>query len=676
MLSTEEKKERTRSMRDLVEVIFRHRRKALAFFLAVTFSSVIVLAFAPGSYTSTAKLIVHRGRESVFVDPSAVGAMLPLYKEWENEINTELEILNSRELVSEVVKSMGSAVFLDEGPPDETGRLGPIRKVLNPVRLFFQKLAKAVRPAGALEEDEGRQKKITEAIQIVEKGLTIDVRPKSDIITVSYDARDPELSRQVVSEIVASYLERRVELHQIPGGYQFFTQQAELLRKELEENSERMFEIKKEKNIDSIDGDSSALRVAIGSMNTSRLRVQSERVAAKARVDAMYAMLSQQSAENSNALMDPVEYKKLQAALRLEESALAAWIAQDHEIGRQLNQLWASLRQFEKSEPEIRRLKREQELLEEKYRKYSENREQARINQELETRKISNVTIVQHATLPDEANPHGKLAKLAASLFLGLCGALGMAFGADLMDPRLYSEADVVTRLRRETLMELPRLHGKELDPAYCVALPRERKTRRILHSGNAAGTEGDTCFQELLLRFLAMKPRAPVIGLTGSTGGEGVSTVAGKLAAAFSRDERFSNVLLLDANLTEHSVQQVRQRTDLPFIYQKVRSEEDADEGCPSPVNASTVAQYLARARQERYDVIIVDIPPVEEGSYAVRVAAQTDLIGLLVDCGHTPWRAAKRSADLLDHAGATPCRIILNRQKYTMPKWLYKKL
>ena len=43
-------------------------------------------------------------------------------------------------------------------------------------------------------------------------------------------------------------------------------------------------------------------------------------------------------------------------------------------------------------------LQRELALQDAKYRKYSENREQARIDQALETNKISNISVVQQAT--------------------------------------------------------------------------------------------------------------------------------------------------------------------------------------------------------------------------------------------------------------------------------------
>ena len=675
---------KNRPLRDMVEALFRHRKKAAAFFLAVTLAALILLAFTPATYTSTSKLIVHRGRESVFVDPTAGGASLPLYKEWESEINTELEILSSRELVTEVVYLLGPDAFLKERPPDESGRLAPVRKFFNPVRVVFLKISSYFSPDDAAKNPAERQKAVDKAVQMVEKNLEIGVRHKSDIITVSYTADSPELARQVVSALVSNYLEKRIDLHQIPGGYEFFTQQTEVLRDELEENEARIQRIKKESGMDSVSDNRLVIQTSLEQMQSLRLGVQAELAAAEARVNTIRAMLAKESPDMSgsrdSAILDPVEYKRLQATLRLEDTNLAALVAQDRTIGTQLGQLRSALQDIEKLEPSIRRLEREQDLLEQKYRKYSENREQARINQELETKKISNITIVQHATLPDESNPSGKLMKLAAALFLGFFGAIGIAFGADCMDPSLHSEADVSVHVKRKTLIELPKLHSKQLDPAYSPPRRKQRRSHWILHSGKNAAADGDNSFQELYFRFLSMEPAAAdtplVIGLTSSTGGEGVSTIAGKLAAAFSRDERFPNVLLLDANLTEHSEQMIKQRTDLPFSSHKIRDEDASGAGLHASVNASTVTRFLEQARRGAYQIIVVDIPPIDEGNYAIRVAADTDQVGLVAACGRTPWRSVRRTADLLENAGAPLEGVILNRQQYTMPKWIYRKL
>jgi uncharacterized protein involved in exopolysaccharide biosynthesis len=659
-----------RTLRDLIETICRHRKKAFAFFVAVLFGAVIMLAFLPPSYSSSSKLLLRRGRESVFPDPAAAAGetSLPLYKEWESELNSELEVLNSRELVVQVIKALGPDVFLKDVPADETGRLGPVRRAFDPVRRFLKD-----RLLSAKKEKDREQKQNDSLIELVEKNLEIRVLKKSDVITVTYTANRPELARKVVDELIKLYLDRRMELYRIPGAEQFFNQQMELLLNEIQDNEKQIFAIKEKNGTIGLDSDSSALQTMVEKLRADQLGVQARLAAAKARVQTLRRVLSNEAVGERSDILNPVEYKELQADLRREESSLAALTAENEEISGQLERLQSELLTIKEQEASIRRLQREQILLEEKYRRYSENREQVRINQELETRKISNVTIIQQATFPSQPKPSGKLTKLIAALFLGLAGALAITFVADYLDPRLHSAATVRERIQQRVLAELPRIKGRELDPAWVPAVPGGRRGFEILHASTSAGGINCDEFQTLYLRLLSLRSPdtrgALVIGLTGSTGGEGVSTVAGKLASAFSRDGRFRDVLLLDVNPVEHSSQMVKQRTDLPFALREIRAEDDV-------VEASTAIQHLKKAGQENHDVIIVDIPPINKGSYGIRVSIEADLIALVVDCDQTSWRCVKRSVDMLEHAGSGLCGVILNRQQRATPGWLYSRL
>ena len=83
--------------RELLESLFRHKKKATFFFAIVVIAAWTVLALTPSEYTSTAKLIVRRSRDNSFYDPMTPGGDIrPVYKEWKTEINSELEILSSR----------------------------------------------------------------------------------------------------------------------------------------------------------------------------------------------------------------------------------------------------------------------------------------------------------------------------------------------------------------------------------------------------------------------------------------------------------------------------------------------------------------------------------------------------------------------------------------------------
>jgi uncharacterized protein involved in exopolysaccharide biosynthesis len=673
--------EQERTVRDLLEVVFRHKIKGAIFCFLVVATALGILAFVPAEYTSTAKLMVRRGNEGLFLDSiTSAGKSLPLHKEWESEINTELEILGSRELITQMIQSFGPEVFLQDPEPSRTGLLGPVRVVLSPVRGFFTRCREALARGPEEDSADGGQGAVDRAGLVVEENLLIKSREKSDIILVSYTAGSPELARQVVTRLIDIYLERRIDVHKVPGAHLFFTQQTEKLLSDLKASEEAINGIKSSAGITSLEDSRRALQTSIETIRTQRLQDESALAAANSRVETLRAILSQQAnadpAAKSGALLDRTEYQALQTTLRNEEITQTVLSAGLRELDEQLVRLRRELDGINELESPIRRLEREQGLIEEKYLKYSENREQARINEELEIRKISNVSIVQQATLPAKANPSGKLIKLLAALFLGMAGGIAMTFGADCLDPALHSAADVSGRLGRTTLLELPILSSGELlfsshrKAAGGKAKGHRREDRR----------RAENFFEELLFKVLALQAPGHVgplsIGVASSRAGEGVSTIAVHLSAAFARDHRFAGTVLLDASLKEPSERPDGEMDDVPFSWQFVRAGHDDAESTGSSGAVELFAGQLMRMTKNGHAVIIVDLPPVSQGGCTMRMAAALDLVILVVEAGRVPWRTVQQAAGFLADAGANVCGIVLNRRSLAVPEWLYRKL
>lgn len=675
-MQAQTEKRKTRTARELIEVMFRHKKKAMAFFLGVAAASLVVLAFQPASYTSVSKLIIRQGRENVFMDPTlAIGETLPIHKSWESEINSELEILGSREITTEVIRHLGPEIFLHPAKPDDSGTLAPVSTLLDPARTYVQQLMEP-----GENEPEAQKPENEKALEALEKGLEIEALPKSDIIRISFTAQDPELANRTLRELINIYLEKRIQLHRVPGALEFFSRQTGLSLQELAENEEKIRSLAGEADVSALEDERRMLQTTIETLRSDQLRVQAGLAAARARTETLRNALSpagsERKANGNSVLLDPDEYKEVQAELRLEEAGLAALTAENRELEGQLGTLKKELAEINALQVPIRRLLREQALLEDKYRKYAENKEQARIDKELETKAFSNVSVVQHATLPLEADPSGRMMKFAAALFIGLLGATGIAFGADAIDPTLHGAADIRSQMDLHVMAEIPRLPQIDLNPQTHAGKNRERRGTHLWPGTKELQQEAEEAFQELCFRFLADKPAhhsgALVIGITGSSGGEGVSTLACKLAAAFSQDNRFADILLLDANHGIHSEKVLKERSKLPFECRSLTEINDSKK----TDSMTAFNRMLEKARRENHDVIIIDIPPLSEGIHAVQTAAAADLTGLAADCGHTPWRSVGRAAELLNNAGAKVCGVILNRQHYTMPKWLYRKL
>ena len=97
-----------RSLRDLYYILFRHKGKAILFFLAAVVSVTVVTLLSPKIYRSEAKLLVRLGSESVTQDPTATtGQTVNVSQARASEIKSELAILQSQDLAEKLVDSIG-----------------------------------------------------------------------------------------------------------------------------------------------------------------------------------------------------------------------------------------------------------------------------------------------------------------------------------------------------------------------------------------------------------------------------------------------------------------------------------------------------------------------------------------------------------------------------------------
>ncbi len=106
------------SLRDILNIIFKRKYQILLFFF-VTFAMVVIgtlgiLLYRP-VYEANAQILVKMGRESIY-NPATGGTSPVLSISYEDQINSEIEILRSRYLSSEVVAFLGpSNIYPDDG---------------------------------------------------------------------------------------------------------------------------------------------------------------------------------------------------------------------------------------------------------------------------------------------------------------------------------------------------------------------------------------------------------------------------------------------------------------------------------------------------------------------------------------------------------------------------------
>ena len=190
------------TVRDAASVWFRHKLLLTVTFLTIALGTAVVTLLLPNDYESRTKILVKNLRSDVPITPERTnGTSGPSADKdvSENQINSEIEVLTSKDLLNQVVSECGLARV---GPPS-----------------LMQRLRLKETP----QNDAGRIEQATEKLA---KDLVINPVKKANIIEVTYASSSPQTAAAVLNKLGELYLEKRMKLHRPAGTYEFFKAQA------------------------------------------------------------------------------------------------------------------------------------------------------------------------------------------------------------------------------------------------------------------------------------------------------------------------------------------------------------------------------------------------------------------------------------------------------------------
>src|SRR5271167_3050599 len=201
------------TLRDVVRPVFRHRRMTMLIFLGIFLGAILAVFLLPKKYEAEMKLLVNRDRVDAVVTPnpdSPVGAQ-PNPAISEEDINSEVELLKSRDLLEKVVLACG----LNSEPDSKWAR------VLQRAGNFLHGTPST--PAAQLAQ----------SVEALENRLVVDPLKKTTLIRVAYTSRDPALSARVLASLATLYEEKHAAVHRPAGTFAFFDVETNRYRNEL-----------------------------------------------------------------------------------------------------------------------------------------------------------------------------------------------------------------------------------------------------------------------------------------------------------------------------------------------------------------------------------------------------------------------------------------------------------
>ena len=143
-----------------------------------------------------------------------------------------------------------------------------------------------------------------QAIRRLKKSLRVEPVLETNVVQVSYQSRDPDLSQRVVSEVIDNYLEEHVRIHSAPGAHEFLMDHLERLDGELASAEKQLVDLRQETGLVSPLEQRSVLVESLGTLKSELYTLEATLAQSQAEVDELTGMLAKiEAGDESSELM-------------------------------------------------------------------------------------------------------------------------------------------------------------------------------------------------------------------------------------------------------------------------------------------------------------------------------------------------------------------------------------
>ena len=480
------------SPRDFLTILFKHKYTILMIFFAVVATVTIGSFLLPPTYEAKSSLLLKFGREYIY--RSEVGErgsdtrpLIPLNQE--EVINSEIQILTSRDLIEKVITSI---------------------KVENIYPDLAEDPPKTVTPLEA-------------AILIFEKKLSVEGIKKSNVIQISFQHKDPHIAAKAVNFLVEFLKEKHLQVYSDPKS-SFLEQQLLAYEQRLKESQNKLEDFKQKYQVFSLEEQRTLLLKQRTDLDTifkaaqnqvkelqnklSSLKNQMRTVSKDVPLyteterykivdDAKAQLLSLQLKEqellqkyNENTALvinvrkeikivqdfikkqeedlrgkvrtgQNIVYQDIEREMFKTQSELSSQEARRATLQGQIAQLDKEIQTLDLRENQLQNLKRELATNEKNYKTYLEKVEEALISDDLNRLKMTNISVIQAASVPAKPIKPKKALNIALGIILGAVSGLGLAFFSEYMNQGLSTPESAERRLGLPVLGTVPYKEGQ-----------------------------------------------------------------------------------------------------------------------------------------------------------------------------------------------------------------------
>ncbi len=684
--------ERVPPIRRLVQAASRWRWVLLGGVALGAIAGILITAFMPRQYASTARLEITRDTDRV-VDIDSVERDTSVADQ--EFYQTQYGLLQTKALAERVARELGLA--------DDPSLM----------RIFGHK---ELVPSG--RSDLLDPAKRSHRIEVMGKALLdyVGVAPVrgSRLVDVTAMTPDPALSQRIAQSWSQLFIETNLERRYEASDYarKFLENRLEEMRVKLEDSERKAVAFAASqgiimlpsqspagtKDVAPSTGDRSLVSDDLVTLNNALAIATAERVQAQSRLtshpDATSNALDNMaiSRMREERAQDQAEYAKMlqqfepkyppALALHAQIQSLDAAIgAEEHRVGSSLEQNYqAALERERMLSARVNALKGNLTDLRQRSIQYNIYQRDADTNRELYNALLqrykeigvaggvekNNVTIVDEPKLPDRPSSPRLAINLLLAMFFGGLGAVGVAAGLEQIDEGIGDPAETEAKLGHPLLGTVPRVRRES--PIEALERPRSPLVEAYLAI-------------EAALELSTSRGTPKSLAVTSTRPREGKSITALALARSLARTKR--RIVLIDADLRAPSIHRYFDLlNDGPGVSNFLAGSNDIDpiirqtdlEGLsvitagPHPPNAADLLtgprlSELVSRLEERFDHVIVDCSPVIGLADAPLIASAVDGLVYVVEARTIQAGAARRALQRLETAQANLVGIVLTK-------------
>lgn len=328
------------SMRDFLHPVFKRKYQVLVFFLATVCTVVVGSVTATPVYEAASQILVKMGRENIYQPPGGNAGPVINYQR-DEQINSEIEILQSGALAQQVVASLGASVVLGtEKEPSSGGLKGAakdafqhLKNILVPIKDKLMRLVEGnPNPESSVKSGSNlpRDPEVEQAIATLRKDLEIERITKSDVVQLKFRHTDPYTATTVLDRLIEFFLDHHLRIHKNPQAVGFFEEQSQIFRNELAEAEKRLETLKQQHGVGSLEEarnllleQEAGLRVALNHTRSEEVGAQNRSVHLRRQLAATPKTVPQtEETEHSPALIDTLQARLMELELKEKELQL------------------------------------------------------------------------------------------------------------------------------------------------------------------------------------------------------------------------------------------------------------------------------------------------------------------------------------------------------------------